>query len=101
MRSAAIIDLVSEAYVADEIGQQIAVETRRRVFANEFSVSSSEFYAGAAIGLKPGKRYQVRAIDYEGERTLEVDGVSYTVLRADTRGEWVSIICERKGADRG
>lgn len=101
MRFASVIELVAESAASDPIGQQVVSKTARRVFANEFAVSSSEFYDAAQFGLKPSRRFQIRAVEYDGERVATVDGDEYTVLRCETRGEWATLTLERKAANHG
>lgn len=97
----AVLALIAETFESDDIGQQVAVRSRRVVYANTFNLTSAEFYEAAAQGLRASRRYQLRAVDYEDEQFVDVDGVEYTVIRVDRRGEWVTLTLERKAANRG
>ena len=55
--------------------------TRREVFCSVQSVSRSEFFQGGQNGLKPEYMFTVFFGDYEGEDTVEYNGVVYSVYR--------------------
>lgn len=96
MRYDKVITLVAETFTTDAIGQQVPVETSREVFANEFSLAATEFYAAGAAGLKPERVWQVRAADYAAERLVDAEGIRFAVVRIDRRGaEFVRLVCER------
>lgn len=95
MRFDAVIDLIAVTYAADDIGQQVATKTSRTIFANEWTVSSGEFYDAGAQGHKAERQYQVRGCDYDGETLASVDGVEYNVIRSERRGEWTLLTFER------
>ena len=99
MRFDAVIDLIALTYTKDEIGQDIASRTSRQIYANEFYLSAGEVYAAGAQGLKPERQYQVRAFDYQDEELLVADGIEFTVIRADRRGEWTRLTCQRHVAN--
>ena len=95
MRFDAVIDLIAVTYTSDAIGQEVATKTPRTVFANEFGLSSSEFYDAGRSGLKAERQYQVRSCDYADETLMEVDGIEYTIIRPARRGEWTTLTCQR------
>lgn len=99
MRHKEVIYLVSVAIVEDEIGNQIEVPTERQVFANEFSVSSSEFYNAALTGLRLAKQFEIYSFEYQGEEKLKHNGITYHIIRTETRGEKTRLSCERVAAD--
>jgi hypothetical protein len=96
MRFDAVIDLVSITYTEDDLRQQIEIPTSRTVYANEFSVGATEFYAAGKAGLKPDRQYQLRSCDYEDEARAVVNGTEYDIVRANRRGEWVVLTMMRK-----
>ena len=100
MRFDKVIDLVAQTYAKDAIGQEVAAPVSRQVFANEFSLSSAEFYNAGQSGLKPERQYQIRSCDYQDETLLSVDGVAYQIIRVDRRGEWVRLVCQRTVANQ-
>ena len=100
MRFDASIALIAESYAADDIGQEVATRTTRTVYANEFAVGASEFYLAGANGMKADRVYQMRACDYADEKLMTVGGVEYSIIRTSRRGDWVTLTCERKVANR-
>ena len=100
MRFDKVIYLVAVTYQADSIGQQVEQPpARRKVYANEWSISSSERYEAGRNDLKPERRYQVRTSEYQGEQLMEVSGVEYTIIGVEPRGEWTLLTGERKVAN--
>ncbi len=95
MRYAAVITLIAVTYAADTIGQETETRTTRDVLANEYSVSSSEFYDAGRSGMRPERQYQVRSDDYDGERLMTVEGVEYNIIRTERRGDFTRLVCER------
>ena len=85
--------------VYDEIGNPVKVETDRTVYANQFEVSSSEFYEASAQGLKPEKQFEVYSFEYRGEEKLRHEKREYRIIRTSSRGEKTRLVCERVLAD--
>lgn len=96
MRFNTVIDLVALTHTQDAIGQETEIPVARTVYANEFTVSSAEFYDAGRSGLKPEREYQLRACDYDDETLLRVDDTDYQIIRTERRGEWVFLVCQRK-----
>jgi SPP1 family predicted phage head-tail adaptor len=82
-------------YTENDMGDTIENSPKpRQVFANKKSIGQSEFYQAAATGLKPEIKFEVRTIEYEGERILEFNNSNYTILRTyDKNGEITELIC--------
>lgn len=99
MRHNQVIYLQSVTVTEDEIGNQVETVTERMVFANELSVSTEEFYSAGQAGLRPTKRFEIYAFEYQGEERLKHDGVIYRIIRVETRGEKTRITCEKVAAD--
>lgn len=99
MRFKDVIALISITYTEDEIGNQIEVPVDRKVFANEFSVSSSEYYNAAMTGLRPAKVFEIYTFEYRGEAKLKHNGITYNIIRTETRGEKTRLSCERVAAN--
>jgi SPP1 family predicted phage head-tail adaptor len=95
MRHHDVIHLISVDTTYDEIGNPIEVETERMVYANQFEVSSTEFYEASAQGLKPEKQFEIYSFEYQGEDRLKHDGQIYRVIRSATRGEKTRITCQK------
>lgn len=85
--------------MTDENGNPIEILTERMVYANEYSVSSSEYYNAAMTGLRPAKQFEIYSFEYQGEDRLKHNGVTYRIIRAETRGEKTRLTCERVAAD--
>lgn len=75
------IYLISETKQQNGIKEWQAVETKRKVFANVKSVTSTEFFSAGQIGLSPEFRFTMFGPDYAGERIVEYNGVRYAVYR--------------------
>ena len=75
------IYLISETNTQNSIGEWIASETRRKVYANVKSVTATEFFSAGQIGLSPEFRFTMFGPDYAGERIVEYNGVRYAVYR--------------------
>lgn len=99
MRHNQVIYLQSVTVTEDEIGNQVETVTERMVFANELAVSAEEFYSAGQAGLRPTKRFEIYAFEYQGEERLKHDGVIYRIIRVETRGEKTRITCEKVVAD--
>lgn len=95
LRHHEVIYLISTQIIEDEIGNQIEQDTERKVYANEFSVSATEFYNAAVTGMRPSKSFEVYSFEYNDEEKLKHNGVIYRIIRAETRGEKTRITCER------
>lgn len=76
-----IINLISQSYTTDALGQQIATQTRREVYCNRGSISRNEFFSAGAAGLRPEMVVRMFEPDYQGEELAEIDGKMYRVYR--------------------
>lgn len=99
MRHNQVIYLQSVTVTEDEIGNQVETVTERMVFANEIAVTAEEFYNAGQAGLRPTKRFEIYAFEYQGEERLKHDGTVYRIIRTETRGEKTRITCEKVIAD--
>ena len=57
-----------------------------------------EFYAAAAVGLRPEATFEVSCLDYHGQdQLIDEDGSKYRVIRSykPDRSETVTLTCER------
>lgn len=95
MRFKDVIYLISVTIIEDKIGNQIETPVERMVYANEYSVSSNEYYSAAMTGLRPVKMFEIYSFEYQGEDKLKHNGVMYRIIRAETRGERTRLTCER------
>ncbi len=83
MRHNEVIDLLTVTYATDPLGNQIETEIPRTIFANEFGVSSSEFYDAAAQGLKPenNSRFIPLNIRMKPSSRMKVRNIASFVLK--------------------
>lgn len=66
----------------DSLGQHIETPVTREVFARIESVSQSEFFEAARIGLTPSYKAVLSfAEDYGGEEIAEYNGQRYAIYR--------------------
>lgn len=77
--------LIKKTYTEDTIGQRIASETKRMVYANVRSVSRAEWQAAGEMGLKPEFMATIFAPDYHGEDLCELEifgtAAKYSIYR--------------------
>jgi|SRR5690606_7303770 len=89
-----VIQLVDLTVGDNEIGDAVTQPTPREVYANQKSVRQSEFYQAMATGLQPELMFEVRSIDYQGEKQLIYNGKTYSIIRTyDRNGEIVELVC--------
>lgn len=74
--------LIKKEVTTDSEGYETYTETRREVFCN-FSegVSRGEFYEAYKSGLMLSAQVECYYFDYDGEKTAEINGVRYKILR--------------------
>jgi hypothetical protein len=95
MRYKEVINLLSVTIVEDELGNQRQEEVPRQVFANQWGVSTNEYYEAASQGLKPEKRFEIHTFEYQGESKLSHEGIEYRIIRTEELGEKLRITCEK------
>ena len=103
MRMMVGIDLISFSPDAHEVGTAVT-ETRRRVKAQELSLTQAELYQAGGEGLSPEAKLLIPYDrDYKGERELEYRGERWKVLRSDPYKEWngVILLIQRKKGNSG
>jgi len=69
----------------------------RKVFANRKSVRSQEFHAAKQQGITLSYMFEVRTDEYNGEESLFHNGKEQNVYRTYEKGEFIELICHRKG----
>lgn len=96
MRWEDVIKLISIAYTQNGLGDMTETKTERQVYANVSSIKRAEFYQAQAVGLKPEVVFEIRLIDYEGEKKLSYEAEEYNVIRTYSKdGEILELICNR------
>lgn len=67
-----VIKLICSTFESDEEGNQIPVRKKRTVLCRTGSVSRSEYYSAAQVGLHPTLIFELSDFrDYFGEQELE------------------------------
>lgn len=99
MRHSEIVYLISSTITQDELGNETPQETERLVYANQFYVSSSEFYNAAIAGIKPSAQFEIYTHEYQGEEKLKHNDTTYRIIRAETRGDKTRLVCEKAVGD--
>jgi len=79
----------------DNLNQIETFTYDKTVYANEYSVSSTEFYAGAASGLKPEKSFEIYGFEYDGQERFKFNGQEYDIIQTRGKGEKIVIIGEK------
>lgn len=98
MDRSTVINLVSETYTQDSIGQFVSAETTRQVYCDVRSVYRSEWFEAGRDGIKPAYVFTMFAPDYEGEKIVEYNGGRYGVYRTYVgRNETLELYVEEKG----
>lgn len=83
----------------DEYGNEILTRTESQVFVQERSVTHSEFYTAAQVGLHPTVVLRIsHKLDYEGQKLVKFHDVIYDVTRTyGSPGEdWIELTLEEK-----
>ena len=95
-----VITLISNTFTVDDYGVHKPVSTERDVFCNVQSVSGSEYFQGAANGMKPEYRFTMFKHDYQGEETVRYHSKLYTIYRTfEGRNDTLELYAEaRRGA---
>lgn len=102
----AAVDLITEVYTFDDIGNQVPTRTKRTVLAELYSVGEKEFYSAAASGLNPSLKVRLADyLDYGNEKLLECTPyggtkVLYTIIRAYRNGNSIELTCTEKIGDQ-
>jgi len=93
------IQLISQTYAKDDIGQQIPSIEYKKVFASEKSIGQNEFFLAGQSRIKPEKCFIVRQIDYNGEAKIRYpadnEGTVYSIYRTfPAKNEMIELYCE-------
>lgn len=100
MNRAIVLNLISSEYETDDIGQKVATEKSKEVFATLTSITRAEWVSysqSGRQGLVPAYVASVFMGDYEGEMIAEHDGIRYGIYRTYERDdEQVELYLEKK-----
>ena len=103
MRKMTSCELISFSPDAHEAGTAVT-ETKRRVKAQEMSLTQAEVYQAGGEGLSPEAKLLIPYDrDYRKERELIYDGERWKVIRADPYKEYngVILLIRRKQGNSG
>lgn len=73
--------LIQRSFTFDEIGNQIATETKNPIPIEVKSITRDEFYRAGEQKLNPEMMVTTAAINYQGEELIEIDSVIYAIYR--------------------
>jgi len=91
-----IINLVAFTLAENNIGDSIKTKIERQIYCDKKSIKRTEFYQAAAVGLQPESVFEMRIIDYEGEKLLTYEGDEYNVIRSYSPSiETIELICSK------
>lgn len=86
------IKLIHEAYAKDSLGQYVAEETVRTVWANVDSVSGAAWADAGVLGIQASFEVFTPKVNYKGEKLVEIDGQRYAVYRTyETEGDEIEL----------
>jgi len=92
------INLVKEAITYDEIKQPIKTLTSREVYAQLRGIARAEWFEAGRNGMNPDMTFIMSALDYQGEKIIDWNGVRYGVYRTYIgRNDRIELYCEKKG----
>ena len=95
------IELITETYTTDDIGQQVSTYSYVEVFAQKKSISMNEFFNAGQQKIKAEKCFVIRSCEYSGETKIrypvdETDCI-YSVYRVYTRAdEFTELYCQAR-----
>ena len=92
MRFSDRLELLEIEYSSDEIGQQVARKTSRKVFANPYRFYSARFIAESQNGAQPEREFQIRTADYHGESHAMYRGKEYEIMNSTEQGEFTRLM---------
>lgn len=79
----------------DAIGNTIREKIETDVFCEKRSIRQSEFYAAAQSGLKPELTLVIRPYEYDNQKEIIFENVSYRIIRTfEIDSEELELICE-------
>jgi len=90
------LKLISKTFKDDGIGNKRPIEKEEIILCAEKSVGRTEFYAAAAVDLKPSIVLVVHSYEYNGETIVEYEGTRYKIIKTyKVSFEELELTCER------
>lgn len=74
-------------------GESVETIVWQKVCAEQLDDIRSEFYQGAAVGLKPEIIFCIHDFEYDGEEYVRFNNHVYVVLRAAKREQYRELVC--------
>lgn len=79
----------------DDIGNSTSEKVETIILCKKRSIRQSEFYAAAQSGLKPELTLVVRPYEYNNQKEIVFEEVSYRIIRTfEIDSEELELICE-------
>ncbi|HYE11359.1 MAG TPA: phage head closure protein [Patescibacteria group bacterium] len=92
--------LGATSYTGDKIGNQIPIVEETTILCGVKSISQSEFYSAAQADLKPEVKLVIHPYEYDGQKKVRFEGITYKVLRTfEVNSEELELTCEGVGAN--
>lgn len=86
----------------DENSDPITIPIGTTILCGLQSVGRGEFYAAAALSLRPELVFTIHAYEYSGQELVQFEGVRYKVLRTYSTGfEELELTCQREVGSGG
>lgn len=71
----------------------------REVFANRLEIYTNEHYQAKQSGINIQFKFEIRAVEYEGEEVVEYNGERYNVERRFEKSEFIELTLKRESDD--
>lgn len=91
-----VLKLITESFITDKYGNQVATETKKEVFCEVYSISQNEFFSAGKEGFRPSFRFDIFFDDYEGEQIVEYNGKRYFIYRTYQRDDTMELYVEMR-----
>lgn len=89
-----VLYLITVDYIKNDMGDLIEVTDERLVYCNKQSIKQSEFYQAQATGLRPELQFEIRSMEYGGEKLIRFNELEYNVIRTYDKGEQIELVCQ-------
>lgn len=101
MTSDGTVELLSTRYEYDDIGVPQKTSTEPTVvYVRSLSPGMRRVTASGVDALDETLVMRIRATDYDNERKVRRNGITYTVIKSESHGRWCDLTCQERGADR-
>lgn len=96
------LSLISFTSGTNANADPILVPTKIDILCGLNSVGRGEFYAAAALQLRPELVFTIHAYEYDGQQMVEFQGGKYKVLRTYATGfEELELTCQKEVGSSG